>query len=102
MSTHILNVAFDFDDAKITKTIEEKAFDSAMEAVKKDVIKVIATETSRYHYNADADYRDGLKAFVQNAVKEVVESERERIVQMAVDKIAEKLAKTKAVREAAA
>ena len=89
---HIVQIAFDFDDDKVTKSIEAN--------VEKEVIKNITKEIEKEFFEKSYGYESGLKNVVTSVVKEVVEEKKDDIVKMASQMLCEKLFRSKAVKEA--
>lgn len=90
---HILQIAFDFDDEKITRSIEEN--------VEKEVIKNITGEVKREFIEKRYGNESGLKDVVASIVKDVIETKKDDIIKMASQMLCDKLFRTKAVKEAA-
>lgn len=90
---HIVQIAFDFDDEKVTKSIEKN--------VESEVIKNITGEVKREFIEKRYENESGLKDVVAAVVKEVIEEKKDDIVKMASQMLCDKLFRTKAVKEAA-
>lgn len=90
---HIVQIAFDFDDEKVTKSIEKN--------VESEVIKNITGEVKREFIEKRYGNESGLKDVVAAVVKEVIEEKKNDIVKMASQMLCDKLFRTKAVKEAA-
>lgn len=90
---HIVQIAFDFDDEKVTKSIEKN--------VESEVIKNITGEVKREFIEKRYGNESGLKDVVAAVVKEVIEEKKDDIVKMASQMLCDKLFRTKAVKEAA-
>lgn len=90
---HIVQIAFDFDDEKVTKSIEKN--------VESEVIKNITGEVKREFIEKRYGNESGLKDMVAAVVKEVIEEKKNDIVKMASQMLCDKLFRTKAVKEAA-
>lgn len=90
---HIVHIAFDFDDEKITRSIETN--------VEKEVIKNITGEIKREFIERRYGNESGLKDVVTSVVKDVIETNKDNIVKMASQMLCDKLFRTKAVKEAA-
>lgn len=105
MSTHIVNVAFDFDDDKVRKTLEESAEKKVIDNLLTDIKKAICTKSKNYYgYYSNVDVTDenftnGLKAIVYDEVDKVLLDNKDAIIELAADKLADKLSKTKAAKE---
>lgn len=103
MSQHIINVAFDFDDDKVRKTLEESAEKKVIDNLLTDIKKAICSKSDNYWgYNAkvtDENFTDGLKVIVYDEIERVLLDNKDTIIKLAADKLAERLSKTKAAKE---
>lgn len=90
---HIVQIAFDFDDDKVAKSIEAN--------VEKEVIKNITRKIENDFFEKRYGNESGLKDVVTSVVKDVVEEKKDNIVKMASQMLCEKLFRSKAVKEAA-
>lgn len=103
MSTHIVNVAFDFDDDKVRKTLEESAEKKVIDNLLTDIKKAICSKSDNYWgYNAkvsDENFESGLKAIVYDEIERVLLDNKDTIIELAADKLADKLSRTKAAKE---
>lgn len=96
---HIVSVAFDFDDDRITKSIENQ--------VHKEVVDNITNEVKQIIYRKrwtgcvyEKDDPEPLKRMVESNVKNIIDSHQDQIIDMAASKLAESLRRSKAVKEA--
>lgn len=103
MSTHIVNVAFDFDDDKVRKTLEESAEKKVIDNLLTDIKKAICSKSDNYYgFNAkpsDENFTGGLKAIVYDEIDKILLDNKDTIIELAADKLAERLSKTKAAKE---
>lgn len=103
MSTHIVNIAFDFDDDKVRKTLEESAEKKVLDNLLTDIKKAICNKSDNYYgFNAkpsDENFTGGLKAIVYDEIDKVLLDNKDKIIEIAADKLAERLSKTKAAKE---
>jgi len=103
MSTHIVNVAFDFDDDKVRKTLEESAEKKVIENLLKDIKKSICKSSDNYYgYRVDVtdeNFESGLKAIIYDEVDKMLINNKDAIIELAADRLAERLSKTKAAKE---
>ena len=103
MSTHIVNVAFDFDDDKVRKTLEESAEKKVIDTLTNDIKKAICSKSDNYFgYNAkisDENFTGGLKAIIYDKIDEILLDNKAEIIELTADKLAERLSKTKAAKE---
>ena len=94
---HIVNVAFDFDDEKVKASIENQ--------VHKEVIDNITNEIKQNMYRKqwggyDKDNPEPLKNMIEKNVKDILEEHKEMIIEIAANKLADSLKRSKAVKEA--
>ena len=97
MSQHIINVAFDFDDDKVRRVLEETAERQVIDAIKKDIKAVISAKPA--YYNIDkSSFEAGLKELVIRQIDTLLEDYKPEIIDAAAEKLAEKLSRTKAAK----
>ena len=97
MSTHIVNVAFDFDDDKVRSILENSAERKVIEGLKDDCYATMVKRSYGYgNYSAE----DAIKRLVEKSVDSFFEDYKDEIIQEAAKILADKLARSKAVREA--
>lgn len=96
---HIVNVAFDFDDEKVKASIENQ--------VHKEVIDNITNEIKQNMYRKkwgecgyDKNDPGPLKNMIEKNVKDILEEHKEMIIEIAANKLADSLKRSKAVKEA--
>lgn len=96
---HIVSVAFDFDDQRITKSIESQ--------VHKEVVDNITNEIKQIIYRKSwagctyvKDDPEPLRRMVENNVRDIIDKHQNQIIDMAASKFAESLRRSKAVKEA--
>lgn len=104
MSQHIVNVAFDFDDDKVRKILEESAEKKVLDALTTDIKKSICKGADRYYgyyetKSLDDSFKDSLHTMVSNKIDKVLLDYKDEIINLAADKLAERLSRTKAARE---
>ena len=83
---HIVQFGISIDDNKIKKTIEDNVMKQVAGAIKNDCMKALVGRKDASNY----DYTHKIREMVN----------KDKIIEIASDKLAEKLAKTKAVKEA--
>lgn len=95
---HIVQFAIGIDDEAIRKTVETTA--------KRQIIDQIKTDVEETIYNVG--WRSGEvnksspKEWVKDMVKDVIEANKNQIIEGAISELAKNMAKTKAVKEAVA
>ena len=87
---HVLNIAFDFDDERIKGYVENRMASELLERAYKDMASDLP---KRY---GQVDWR----SMACDAVDRLLAENRDAICEMASDKLAERLARTKLAREA--
>ena len=104
---HILNIAFNFDDEKITKTAEETItnhIDDIVESIILDKIAPYKTNYCGYAWNLETkkerDYTD-LYDRIDDRIDLILESHKEEIIDRAATKLVESYRRTKVWKEKA-
>ena len=87
---HIINIAFDFDDQTVKEKLEANAERQILDELKRDINSYMFGE---YGYTGEIDI------IATNLLQDFINDHKEEIIDSAVKKLAEKLARTKAVRE---
>lgn len=101
---HIVQFGIGIDDAAIVKLVTE----AAETQIKDDLIKQIKSEIEHEifeFYKGPWEKNEkivGLQSLAKDLVVEVLDKNQERIVEMAADRLADKMSRTKAVKEAMA
>ncbi len=93
---HILQFGINIDDERIKSTIEAKAEKIVNEIVKKDIIEALTGNRD----NSTWDYSRKLQNLVNDTIEKFCDEHKDVIINLAADRLAEKLARTKAVKEA--
>lgn len=98
---HIVNVAFDFDDKKIANSIENQVHKEVVDNITEEVKKIIFEKNWKY-YNKPYDESNSspLRKIVEDRVSEVLEENKDVIINGAIKMLADKLLRTKQVKEA--
>lgn len=91
---HIVNFGFSFEDDKITKAICDKAEEQVIEKIKDDVENIIYKKT---YWDKKDDMP--LRNIIKNIVADMLEENKQVIIEMAAEKLADSLKRTKAVKE---
>ena len=99
---HIVQFGIGIDDEAIRKIIMEKAEKSILNDLKKqiqtDVDKQIFVIDTGWYGNSCK--RVGLQDWVNDLVVKLLEDNKKQIIEMASEKLANKMSRTKAVKEA--
>lgn len=93
---HILQFGVTIDDEKIKQTAEAKIEKVINEVVKADVYEAL---TGVKEYNK-YEYSKYLRILVNNTIEKFCIENKEEIINLAADRLAEKMSRTKAVKEA--
>lgn len=93
---HILQFGINIDDEKIKNTVMAKVDKVVHEIVKGDVIEALTGNRN----NGDYTYSRSLKELVNNTMERFCEDNKQTIIDLAADRLAEKLSRTKVVKEA--
>ena len=93
---HIVQFGISIDDDKIKKTIEDNVMKQVSGAIKNDCMKALVGRKNVTNY----DYTQKIKDMINDNIQKFYEDNKGEIIEVASDKLVEKLAKTKAVREA--
>lgn len=91
---HIINVAFDFDDEAVAKKIKENAERVVLGEIRKDVEGYLFN-VSRYY----KDDRNRIEEISKDYLNKILEEHKDQIITMAVERLADRLSRTKAARE---
>ena len=93
---HIVQFGIGIDDDKIKKTVEDNVMKQVSGAIKNDCIKALVGRKDASNY----DYTQKIREMINDIIQRFFEDNKDKIIEVASDKLVEKLAKTKAVREA--
>lgn len=97
---HIVNVAFDFDDKRVTDSIESQVHKEVVDNITEEVKKVIFEKKWGYDKPYDESNPSPLKQIVEDRVSEMLIENKDFIIDGAIKSLADKLARTKQVKEA--
>ena len=95
---HIVQFAIGIDDEAIRNRINQSAEKQITESIKNDVEETIFNHGWR---SGEID-KNSPKEWVKDLVKDVIEANKDQIIEAAVVELAKNMAKTKAVKEAIA
>lgn len=93
---HIIQFGVTIDDEKIKSTVETKVEKIINEVIKADVIEALTGSRN----NSNWEYSKQLQNLVNNTIEKFCNENSEVIIDLAADRLAEKLSRTKAVKEA--
>ena len=106
MTEHILNFAIEFDDERITKMVEKKAVDSILTDIEKNVMnnifqsdyfgqQAVRVVDNYGEKSVKVDANAQLKDWVTNVIKEDLQKHRDKIIDLAAEKLADSYKRTK-------
>lgn len=99
MATHVLNIAFDFDDDKV-RAIAEKSVEQDMNTIIKNIIlDRIAPEGTGYFSGDKGRLWDKFDIIVKDCVDEILEDHKPEIIEVAANKLVESIKRTKVWKE---
>ena len=100
---HIINVAFDFDDKKVAETIEAQAFQQVTDNITKEVKGIMYEK--RWGYGRDIVDESNpapLRRMVESNIQDFINDNKQQIIEMAAEKLADSLRRSKVVKETVA
>lgn len=92
---HIVQFGINIDDEQIKKTIEKNAMQQVVATFRNDVIKEM---TGKHNYTK-FEYSTKMWNAINEQIETFLDENREEIIKIASEKLAEKLAKTKKVKD---
>ena len=93
---HIVQFGINIDDTAIKKAIENNVMNQVANNIRTDCMKSLVGRKDISNY----DYSQKLKDMVNDNIQDFFENNKSAIIDAASDKLADKLSKTKAVKEA--
>lgn len=94
---HIINVAFDFDDKRITESIEEQVHKQVVDNITNEVKKIIFSKN--YYDVINENDSEPLKKIVELYTREILNDNKDKIIEMAANKLVDSLKRSKVVKE---
>ena len=92
---HIIQIGISIDDEQIKKTIEKNATQQVVATFRNDVIKEM---TGKHNYTK-YEYSLEMLKVINEQIGTFLDANREEIIEIASEKLAERLVKTKKVRD---
>lgn len=92
---HIVQFAVNIDDEQIKKTVERNVVTQVVAEIRKDCMKELTSKINPSTYQ----YSQRIKEIVDRNIKEFLDNNKEIIIKEAVNQLAERLSRTKAVKE---
>ena len=95
---HVVSIAFDFDDSRITKISEEALEKRVNEIIEKAVLDRIAPVSNSYYSSGERDWSK-LDQKIEFYTKQYLEEHKEQIIEKSASKISRSLIRSKGLRE---
>lgn len=92
---HIVQFGINIDDTSIRKAIESNVMNQVANQIRQDVIKNLTGKKDYMNY----EYNEKMKQLIAATTENFLQANREDIIEETAKKLAEKLSKTKAVKE---
>jgi 3-methyladenine DNA glycosylase/8-oxoguanine DNA glycosylase len=92
---HIVQFGINIDDTSIRKAIENNVMNQVANQIRQDVIKNLTGKKDYTNY----EYNEKMKQLIAATTENFLQANREDIIEETAKKLAEKLSKTKAVKE---
>lgn len=93
---HLIQMTINVDDKKIVESIERNAEKTITENLDKEVKKIIFNFENDWHGNGRIR---GVSDWTEDRLNEFLEKHKDQIIDLASDKLADKMYKSKKVRE---
>ena len=94
---HVVSIAFDFDDSRITKISEEALEKKVDEIIKEAILDRIAPKGT-YYSKKERDW-SALDERIEKYTKQYLEEHKEQIIEKSASKISRSLIRSKGLRE---
>ena len=96
---HVVNIAFDFDDERVKKILEDTTVDKVQKDIKQAIIDELF-EKRVWERNSHADpEKDPLSGWARDYIRELITEYKEDICRAAANEIAESMSKSKKWKE---
>lgn len=98
---HVINIAFDFDDEKVTK-IAESAIDNDINSIIEKIITDYLAPEKTYYYGWDKKTERSWKALsdkIDARIDAMINKHKDEIIEMASDKLVKSYRRTKAWKD---
>lgn len=98
---HIVQFAIGIDDEAIKKNLEESAVKQITKNIQADVEKAMFNSRYSYGYGQSSEVdKDSPKEWVVDMVKDVIEVNKDQIIECAITELTKNMMRSKTVREA--
>lgn len=98
---HILNIAFNFDDERVRKSVEDQACNLIVNKMCKDMKSALEAKVRGWGFNS-SEVSEGILMFVDKYVGNVIDENKDVIIERASTILADRLLRTKAAKAAVA
>ena len=95
-NSHMLQISIDLDGDVLKKTIEQRAEKEIIEETKKQIKEAIFKPTYSYSYSPS---KGNLDDWIINYIKEVIQENKDQIIEAAARDLADSMRRSKPVRE---
>lgn len=103
MAVFNVPVVIGVNEEEIAKQIENEVRGKCIASINEEVKKIIFKEERDYYRTRNVTYSDApLRKMVEREIEKTIDIHKDKIIEMAADKLADKLSRSKAVREKAA
>lgn len=92
---HIVNIAFDFDDDKIAKKIEDDAYNDVLKMIYADIQKVICGRKNYWDSTPNPNNLNPLIEIIREEARDILMENKEVIIQAAAEGLVESVKRTK-------
>ena len=101
---HIVQFAVGIDDEAIIKNVTEYAEKQIIGEIKTEIHSTIEHEIFKFDrdWYSDKERRVGLKDWVEKLVNGILEKNKDQIVELAAEKLADKMSRSKIIKETVA
>ena len=91
---HIINIAFDFDDAKVKEHIEDTVTKEVIEGIKKDILNSLPRT-----YSSKSEPSDRLRALLEDLITDFIDHHRDVIYEEVCNRLEKRIMSTKRYKE---
>lgn len=104
MATFSVPVTIGVDEDKIAREIESEVKEKVIRSIGDKVEEIMYKECTEYNFNGPRTYKSNepLRRMVERKIDDLLNEERDTIVILAAEKLADKLSRSKKVRDMAA
>jgi hypothetical protein len=96
---HVVQIAFDFDDQRVKDIVEKGCVDQINKELKQHVIDGLFKQEWGSSWNKHGDPNRGFQDWVEDAVKDVLNENRDTICKLAAHELAQSISKSSKWKE---